>query len=319
MVIVGRSAATLQAKALVERFAPTRIPFLLVGPTGTGKEVFAEYIHQCSGRAGSFVDVNCGALPREMIESLLFGHRRGAFTGASESVEGHVERSNGGTLFLDELSSLPSESQVKLLRVLETGVVQPLGCAAKRQVDLRYVSAVQEGILNEVEARRFRRDLYQRVAGVVIELLPLSARMDDILPLAEHFASLQSQRLEPGAEQALLEYSWPGNVRELRLAIERAGQLVENGLLPALAIADGIALGKPANESRLGVTNRNRSEPRRLPSVSAERLLTACEASSWQIEIAAHTLGVSRASLYRHLRRLGISPRGVSTVSHRVR
>lgn len=141
--IIGVSPATKAAMALAERFAPTSLPIFLVGATGTGKELFARHIHHCSGRRGQLVDVNCGALPQEIAESLLFGHRRGAFTGAIETVTGHLERAHSGTLFLDEVLHLSLSAQVKLLRALETGEVQPLGSARKNRVDFRIVSAAQ--------------------------------------------------------------------------------------------------------------------------------------------------------------------------------
>src|SRR5947199_360221 len=143
-MIVGRSPCIRRALVLAERYARTRLRILVVGATGTGKELLAEYIHQRSGRPGPLVDVNCCALPRDMVESLLFGHRRGAFTGAVESTIGYVERSDGGTLFLDELAGLELSAQGKLLRVLETGYVEPLGAGANRRVDLRVVSAAQD-------------------------------------------------------------------------------------------------------------------------------------------------------------------------------
>ena len=307
-MIVGRSPAIKRALALIERFATGGLPFLLVGETGTGKELFAEHIHRVSGRQGPLVDVNCGALPREMVESLLFGHRRGAFTGASESVQGYIERSHEGTLYLDELGSLPPEGQVKLLRVLESGIVLPLGAAVGRRLDLHVIGAVQTGILSELEAGRFRRDLYQRLAGVVIELPPLAARAEDIVPLASHFALLQGRQLEPSAEPVLLNYAWPGNVRELRMAIERAGQLVEDGTLPAPAVAEAIALGAPAEAAS--------SRSLKPEALDREMILAACENTSWQIGAAARTLGISRASLYRRLRRLGVRPRRLTSPSH---
>jgi len=221
-MIVGVSPAIRRGLVVAERYARTRLPILLVGATGTGKELFAEHIHERSGRPGPLVDVNCCALPRDMVESLLFGHRRGAFTGAVDSTVGHVERSDGGTLFLDELASLVPDAQGKLLRVLESGETQPLGAATKRRVDLRVICAVQDDIWTALDAGRFRRDLFQRVAGVVIELPPLAARPEDIVPLAEHFANLQGRRLEGGVDSVLVNYPWPGNVRELRMAIERA-------------------------------------------------------------------------------------------------
>ena len=303
-MIVGVSPAIRRALALAERYARTRLPVLVVGATGTGKELFAQHIHERSGRPGSLVDVNCCALPRDMVESLLFGHRRGAFTGAVEATCGHVERSDGGTLFLDEVASLEPEAQGKLLRVLESGEVQPLGAAAKRQVDLRIVSAAQETIGPAVQRAQFRRDLFQRLAGVVIELPPLAARPADILPLAEHFAKLLGQRLEPGVERVLLEYAWPGNVRELRMAIERAGELVGDGTVPPEAVSEAIALGIPGS---------NMSAPRFVRSygglANREEVLTVLRSNDWDVRRAAQIMKVGRTTLFKHLKALGISMR----------
>jgi transcriptional regulator with PAS, ATPase and Fis domain len=296
-VIVGVSPAIRRALALAERYARTQLPVLLVGATGTGKELFAEHIHERSGRPGPLVDVNCGALPREMVESLLFGHQRGAFTGAIDSKVGHVERSDGGTLFLDELESLATDAQGKLLRVLETGSVQPLGAPAKRRVDLRIVSAVQDGIGDALSSGRFRRDLFQRVAGLVIELPPLSARPEDVLPLARYFAGLRNQRLDSDGARALLNYRWPGNVRELRLTIERAGQLGANGTISAGAVVEAIALGSVAQPVALGYPDER------------TRLLRTCEDHRWNAAATAKALGISRTTLHRRLRELGLSLR----------
>jgi transcriptional regulator with PAS, ATPase and Fis domain len=269
---------------------------LLVGATGTGKELFAQHIHRLSGRPGPLVDVNCCALPRDMVESLLFGHKRGAFTGAVESAVGHVQRADGGTLFLDELTSLPPEAQGKLLRALETGEVQPLGADAKRRVDFRVIGAVDEDIGAALESGRFRHDLFQRVAGVVIELSPLAARPEDVVPLAKHFAQLGGRSLELGAERVLLNYSWPGNVRELRLAIERASAMVENGTLPPHAVAEAIELGAVC---------------RRGPVVLDEQTALAqfCRSHGWHGGRISHALGISRTTLYFRLQRAGLSLR----------
>ena len=302
-MIVGVSPAIRRALVLAERYARTRLPILLVGATGTGKELFAEHIHERSGRPGPLVDVNCGALPREMMESLLFGHRRGAFTGAVDSVVGHVERSDGGTLFLDELGSLAPDAQGKLLRVLETGDVQPLGAPLKRSVDLRVVCTVQDNIWTALDQGRFRRDLFQRVAGVVIELPPLAARPEDILPLAEHFANLQGRRLEGGAEGVLLNYAWPGNVRELRMAIERAGQLVEDGTLPPQAVAETIALGGP------GPSVSSAGGGLLSALLTRDDLLATLDQSDWDVERAATALRIGRTTLFKRLKALGISLR----------
>ncbi len=307
-MIIGVSPAIRRALALAERYARTRLPILVVGATGTGKEVLAQHIHERSGRPGPLVDVNCCALPRDMVESLLFGHRRGAFTGALESSVGHVERSDGGTLFLDELGSLAAEAQGKLLRTLDTGEVQRLGDGAKRRVDLRVVSAVHADIRNAVEGGYFRQDLYQRVAGVVIELPPLAVRLEDIVPLAEHFAAVSGRRLETDAKHVLLEYPWPGNVRELRLAIERAGELVADGTLPASALAEAIELGVTGHanvadigaddpcEARLEITQTQE------PSDARAYLVALCRQCCGDRRLMAAALGKSQATLYRRLK-----------------
>jgi transcriptional regulator with PAS, ATPase and Fis domain len=304
-VIVGVSPAIQRALALAERYARTRLAVLLVGATGTGKELFAQHIHERSGRPGSLVDVNCCALPRDMVESLLFGHRRGAFTGAVDSVVGHLERSDGGTLFLDELASLALDAQGKLLRALDTGEVQPLGATAKRRVDLRVVSAVQDGFGGDIESGVFRRDLYQRVAGVVIDLPPLTARPEDVVPLAEHFAALGGRRLEPGVERVLLSHAWPGNVRELRLVIERAGELVENGTLPSAALVEAIALG---NAQSMMPPPPPLTQSSRNPWTRGE-VLTVLQSNAWDVHRAAAALHVGRTTLFKQLKALGISLR----------
>src|SRR6266540_2935203 len=265
------SPAMCRARELIDRYAPSALSILLVGATGTGKELLARHIHARSGRIGRFVAVNCGALPHEMAEGLLFGYERGAFSGAVTRHHGHVECAEGGTLFLDELLSLPLDGQVKLLRTLDTGEIQRLGEETERYLDVRVVGAMQEDIAERVASGGFRRDLYQRLAGLVIELLPLAARMEDVRPLAEYFAGQRGQRLEPRAVEELTSYSWPGNVRELRLAIGRAGLLV------------------PARELALTIVE--------------------CEAHKWDTRSAAASLGIARSTLYYRLKAAGVSPR----------
>lgn len=291
--IIGESPAMKRAIALMERFAPTNLPVFLVGATGTGKDFFARHIHERSRRVGELVDVNCGALPHEMIESLLFGHRRGAFTGAIDSVVGHVERAHQGTLFLDEVMHLSVAGQVKLLRVLESEEVQPLGESRKRRIDLRVVAAAQDDANARLSDGRFRRDLFQRLAGVVIGLPALCERPSDLMPLATYFASQQHQRLEAGANKVLREYPWPGNVRELRLTIQRAGCLVENGSLPGTALAEAIEMGAPSQP----VSQRGRE------------LLECLSANGWNVPAAAASSGIRRSTFYEQLRREGVSIR----------
>jgi len=312
--IIGASAAIKGAIALVERFAPTSLPVLLVGATGTGKELFARHIHYRSGRRGDLIDVNCGALPQEIAESLLFGHRRGAFTGAVESVAGHLERADNGTLFLDEVMHLTLPAQVKLLRALETGEVQPLGAGNKRRVDFRIVSAAQEDTPERLDRGLFRHDLFQRIAGIVIDLPLLADRPEDIVPLAESFAVAQGQVLEADSGKVLEAHAWPGNVRELRLAIERAGWLVANGTLPAGAVRDAIALGLPrcqsgdrrsAERRGKGADRRRRPKPRR----SWSELTRACQEHGGDAGRMADSFGIRRSALYDQLKAAGISLR----------
>jgi len=305
-MLIAESPAMRRALALVEEFAATGNPIPLIGATGTGKELLARHIHARSGRKGRFVPVNCGALPREMAESLLFGHRRGAFSGAVESRRGHVLVAEHGTLFLDELLSLPPEGQVKLLRALDTGEVQPLAEEQERVVDVRFVAAVQETLTAALASGGVRYDLFQRLAAVVISLPPLTERPEDIPPLARHFAALLGQILAPGAERVLLGYHWPGNVRELRQVIERAGRLVGNGTLPAAALAEGIRLGAPTMLGREGGALHDGDD-----TAERRRLLLECAASGWNANRVAHALGIHRATLFRRLKRAGISLRSL--------
>lgn len=287
-----------RAIALVDQFAATATPILLVGATGTGKDLFAQHIHTRSGRVGPFVAVNCGALPRDMAESLLFGHRRGAFSGAVESRRGHVGRAHTGTLFLDELLCLAPEGQAKLLRALDTGEVQPLGDEQVRMVDVRVVGAVQETLSTALASGGVRYDLFQRLAGVVISLPSLADRPEDIWPLARHFAERQGQTMDQSARHVLLQHHWPGNVRELRQVIERAGRMVANGTLPASVLVEAIHLGAP-------------EMPNEQPCGASEyaRLMAACETHGWHAGRVARGLGIHRATLFRRLKRAGISLR----------
>lgn len=312
--IVGVSRAMKRANRLVQRFAPSGLPIMLVGATGTGKELFARHIHRMSLREGPLVDVNCGALPQEIAESLLFGHRRGAFTGAVDSVIGHLERADRGTLFLDEVLHLTLSAQVKLLRALETGEVQPLGAGQKQKVAFRVVAAAQEDAPERLDRGLFRHDLFQRLAGVVINLPLLADRPEDIMPLADHFATLQRRTLEPGSERVLEHYSWPGNVRELRLAIERAGCLVRNGTLPPGALRDAIALGQPTDRRAIlrpvEAGRRATDRPSRVPQ-DVRHLLAVFEAHGRDARRAAVELGISLSTFYARLKRGGVSVRAV--------
>jgi len=302
VVILGDSPSMRRVIALADRFAPTHLPILLVGATGTGKELFARRIHACSERPGPLVPVNCAALPREMVESLLFGHRRGAFTGAVIDCAGLIEAAQDGTLYLDELSSLPLEAQAKLLRVLESKEVYRLGETTPRPVDFRLVTSSQEDLPERVRDGRFRLDLFQRAAGVRIDLPPLRQRADDIVLLSQHFAELQGQVLAPEASVALLQYQWPGNVRELKAVVERAGLLSADGTVGAASITEAIVLGLASSDAN------GAASPSAEPNDRAE-LVNLCVTYGCDARRIATASGRGLSTVYRRLRAAGVSLR----------
>lgn len=304
--IIGASAVMRRVANLARRFAPTRIPMLLVGPTGTGKELIARCIHVWSRVCGQLVDVNCGALPRDLVEAQLFGYRRGAFTGAVEDSVGLIEAADGGTLFLDELCSLAGEAQVKLLRVVETGEFRRLGETTKRRADFRLVAASQTLDGGKLGGSALRSDLLHRLAGVVIELPPLVERRDDIVPLAQHFAAEDGKTLSGEALDALLAHSWPGNVRELKTALQRAAWLCPGAVLERTIIAEAIALGSPGEGEVRARSSRANGNAATLAAI-----VDAAQARGWQAARIAEALGIDRATLYRRLGGLGVSLRQV--------
>jgi DNA-binding NtrC family response regulator len=290
------------AIALAEQFAPTNIPVLLLGATGTGKELLAQSIHRWSLRRGEMVDVNCAALPRDLVEAELFGHGPRAFTGAQEAKMGLIEAANGSTLFLDEVASLAWEAQGKLLRVLETGEVRRVGETGKRRVNVRVIAAAQEDLPERVTSGAFRLDLYHRLSGLVLELPPLVARSKDVVLLAQHFAVQSGRVLGPGTERTLMRHGWPGNVRELRLAVERAGHLVTDGVIRAEELAEAIRLGAPQ------IGSNAQSQEIEDPAAGArEELQRVLVDVAWDTVAAARLLGIHRATLYRRARTLGIT------------
>ena len=222
--------------AQIARIAPSAVPVLVRGETGTGKEVMARAIHDASGRRGPFVALNCGALPRDLIESELFGHRRGAFSGASEDREGLVRRAHHGTLFLDEIAELPPESQVALLRVLQEGEVRPVGAQDEIRVDVRVIAATHQDLARRIAAGLFRQDLYGRIAGFEVTMPPLRERREDLgVLIAAILPRICDQparvTLSQAAARALLGYPWPLNIRELEQTLRAAVALSEDGTL----------------------------------------------------------------------------------------
>jgi transcriptional regulator with GAF, ATPase, and Fis domain len=228
--MMGVGPGLAQIFRLARLVAPRQTTVLITGETGTGKELVARGIHKISARSKSpFVVVNCAAIPEQLLEAELFGHARGAFTGAVQSRLGQIHVAHGGTLFLDEVGELPLSMQAKLLRFLQDGEVQRLGSSDIFHVDVRVISATNVNLLRRIQERQFRQDLYYRLAVFPLELPPLRQRREDIVPLAGHFldafseqSCVPSKTLLPSAGALLRQYLWPGNVRELQHAVERA-------------------------------------------------------------------------------------------------
>ncbi len=248
--IIGRTPQIRQVVSLMRQVAVTDISVLLIGESGVGKEVFASAIHKLSGRADKrMIAINCGAIPETLLESELFGHERGAFTGAVETRKGLFESADGGTVFLDEIGEMPLATQVKLLRVLETLEFTRVGSSEPRRSDVRLIAATNRELEREVQAGRFRQDLYYRLHTVQIDIPPLRERADDIPLLFAHFAFQMAGRLNmpfggitSDAMEALIRYPWPGNIRELKnfveliVTLERGGKITEETVYRHLSV-----------------------------------------------------------------------------------
>jgi len=294
--LIGEAPRFLDAVNLARRFAATELPILLIGATGTGKDLLAQHMHRWSGRVGKLVDVNCAAIPQEIADSILFGHRRGAFSGAIETRVGLMEDADGGTLFLDELCSLSLQVQGKLLRVLEDGAVRRVGDTTMRRVGFRVLCATQVRLDPRVATGSFRMDLLQRLGGVQIELPSLVERGRDVVLLAHAFAAAVGRRISGDGDEVLLAHHWPGNVRELRWAVERARWLTHEPVLGPSVLGYAIALGDTTEHRVHGA----------LRSQCAVDVVAVCEAHDWDAARAAEAMGIHRTTLWRRLRALGV-------------
>ncbi|MGQ0641299.1 MAG: sigma 54-interacting transcriptional regulator [Gemmatimonadaceae bacterium] len=305
--LIGESRVFRDVVNLARRLAKSDLPVMLIGETGTGKELLAEEIHRLSGRRGELVDVNCAAFPRDMVEAMLFGHRRGSFTGAHEDARGLIEAADQGTLFLDELQSLAPEAQPKLLRVLESGEVRRVGETSKRRVRLRTVAAAQPAISERAARGQFRQDLLQRLCGAVIWLPTLAERRGDIPLLAQHFARSLGATSSDLALELLQSYNWPGNVRELRLVVERAACLTDGPVISTDAMLESLRVGISLLAGDSVVADR-RLSPK-------DRVLAVCAAHNWNAAATARALGLGRTTLFKELRSLGISLRATRSLA----
>ena len=311
--MVGESAVMEDLRATIGRLAPTEGRVLIYGENGTGKELVARAIHDLSRRRDNpFVKLNSAAIPKDLVESELFGYERGAFTGAARPKRGKFESAHGGTLFLDEVGDMALEAQSKLLRAIETGEVERLGSTRTQRVDVRILAATNKDLLKEIEEGRFREDLYYRLNVVPVEVPALRERGNDILLLAHFFLqraahenSVPPKSLSPDTYPVLLRYPWPGNVRELRNLMERLAILApsptvtDDDLEQHLPSAPSGA-GTPATGGPAGLLRSKLEEHER--QIIVQELKTA----KWSISEAARTLGLDRAQLYRKLRKLGI-------------
>jgi two-component system response regulator AtoC len=307
--LVVASGAMRQALALVARVAEHNTTVLITGESGTGKEVIARAIHRASPRASRpFVGVNCAAIPDALLESELFGHVRGAFTGASGDKTGLFEHATGGTLLLDEIGELPVGLQAKLLRVLQEGEIRRVGDQKTRKVDVRVLAATARDLEAETRAGRFREDLFYRINVVVIQLPPLRERRDDIAPLARYFAARQAERLSrplslsDSAIAWLEDQEWPGNVRELDNAIERATVLSNKEILePTDFRTNPLAAPDPREQRGEGGTLRDAVD-----TAERQAIAEALRSANGNRRAAAERLGVSLRTLFYKIDRYGL-------------
>jgi two-component system, NtrC family, nitrogen regulation response regulator NtrX len=308
--MVGRSEAMRRIFQLIEMAAPTKCRVLIAGESGTGKELIARAIHaQSPRRDRPFVEMNCAAIPSELIESEMFGHMKGAFTGAISERKGRFEAANGGTLFLDEIGDMSPMTQTKLLRVLQEGVVSPVGSSDIRPVDVRIVSATSRYLPDEMARGAFREDLYHRINVLTIAVPPLRARREDIPALAEHFLRLASvengvkpKRFSPRALDILVQMPWHGNVRELRNLMERLVVLVARDVVTQQDAMDAFHI------SGAGTSEEGTALPLREARARFERqyILYRLSANQGSLGRTARDLGIERTNLYRKMKQLGI-------------
>jgi two-component system response regulator HydG len=292
--LIGQSEAMARVRVGIERAARHASSVLITGETGTGKELIAKAIHAGSGRRGRFVAVNCAAIAETLAESELFGHVRGAFTGASEGRAGMIRAADGGTVFLDEIGEASGAMQAKLLRAIQEKTVTPVGTERGVTVDVRFIAATNRDLRAEMAAGRFRADLYYRLAGAEIWAPPLRERGGDIGELAEHFLAGSGRRWTAGALAALGEYEWPGNVRELEHVVERVRLERETGAITAAEVYAVIG------NVRWSGTRMRRGVRR----IGTEEVRRAMEETGNNVSATARMLGTTRNTVRKHLQQV---------------
>ena len=314
--IVGKSFAIRALIEKIERVAPTPARVLITGENGTGKELVARAIHRLSGRKGSgagFVEVNCAAIPSELIESELFGHVKGSFTGAVADRAGKFEQADGGTLFLDEIADMSLSAQAKVLRVLEDGVVTRIGGAKPVSVDVRVIAATNKNLESEIADGRFREDLYYRLNVVPIAVPALRERREDIPLLAAHFVAVLSSRegmmpraLGADAVERLTAFDWPGNVRELRNTVERLLILSPGNTITATDV-DRLVGQRAAEQTSIGSLADCGTFEEFKDAAERSFLLSKLRENEWNVSETARILDMPRSNLYKKIERYGLT------------
>jgi len=315
--ILGESEGIVRVREMIERVAPLDVRVLVTGPSGSGKELVARWIHLKSNRAkGPFVDVNCAAIPAELIESELFGHEKGAFTHAIKQHVGRFEEAHGGTLFLDEVGDMPLAAQAKVLRVIEEGKIRRVGGEKDIPVNVRLIAATNKDLPAEIEAGRFREDLYHRLSVVVISIPPLRERVEDIPILAQAFLEeilleykLPPKIFTPAALEVLKRLPWPGNVRELRNAVERL-VIFSGNEITAEDVRSFVVPGSPSREKSNteapSLPLEGKSLEAFLDEMEREYLLYHLRQHGFNVSKTAEALGMQRPNLHARMKRLGI-------------
>ena len=314
--IIGRSGTLHRALETVDRVARSSAKVLVTGENGTGKDLIARRLHALSKRAQKpFVKLNCAAIPKDLVESELFGHEKGSFTGAVAARRGKLEQADGGTLFLDEIGDLSVDAQAKLLRAIETGEVERVGGTRTQIVDVRLLAATNKDLQKEVAEGRFREDLFFRLNVVPIHVPALRERVEDIPLLASHYLSrfaaeegMGEKELSPGALELLRSYRWPGNVRELRNLMERAVLLVDGATVTEADLRPWLVSESAAGKPGEGSLRES------LEQQEADAIRQELEASRWNVTQAAARLGLDRTNLHRKMRKYGIR-RGEEEIS----
>ncbi|MCP4302214.1 MAG: sigma-54-dependent Fis family transcriptional regulator [Gammaproteobacteria bacterium] len=333
--LIGNSADTELVRRLIEQVAPSLATVLITGESGTGKEVVARQIHEKSGRTGPFVAVNCGAIPESLLESELFGHERGAFTGAVSTRAGRFEQAKGGTFFLDEIGDMPTVMQVKLLRVLEERVIERVGGTDSIPVDVRMIAATHRDLPKRIEAGQFREDLFYRLSVFPIEITSLRERTGDIPPLVDEFVRRLcaeqsiSLQIAPDAMQVLEKYPWAGNVRELANLIERLVVIKPNGIVkrrdlpwpfvereePQTEMTEvlGSRLNPVSSGVHVNLPSNGLDLKQYLAKIEQDMIHQALVEADGVVQRAAELLGVGRTTLVEKIRRYDIHAAKKST------